>query len=819
MSASTAPTLPASVTAQRWYPLLLLLFAGSGCAALIYELVWYQMLELAIGSQTVCLGFLLAAFMGGLCLGSIGLPRYLQRQRRRGGNPHPLRVYAMLELATGALGLLVLWLMPVGEHLYFIAAADGLPGMLLRGLISALFLLPPTILMGASLPAIVSWIEATPGGVGFWGLLYGANTAGAVFGCLWAGFYLLRLTNMYTTTYVAVAINLAVGGLGLMLAARTSQASRAPAAPSDRAPAPRGSEWTVYTAIGLSGATALGAEVVWTRLFSMLMGITVYSFSIILAVFLVGLALGAGMGSRISRAMRPRVALGWSQMLLVLGIAWTGWMIAYSLPYWPIDPMLTTSPWYIFQMDLARTLWSLLPATILWGASFPLALAAVARQGDDPAECVGKVYAANTLGAIVGALAVSIVLIPAIGTQNCERLMVALALVSAVIAWLPEFGSARDRAALGAGLVAAAALAVVVARSIGAVPGTVVAYGREVATAGTSQILDVVEGRNSSIAIERWSDGAVGISVNGHVEATTEPFDMRLQRMVGFLPGLLESDPKSVLGIGFGAGVSAGTFTRFPSIQHITICEIEPVIPPTSTKYFRAANYDVMNNPKTHIVYDDARNYLLTTNQKFDVIASDPLDVFAKGTAALYSVQYFQAVKDHLNPGGYFSLYMPLYESDLATVKSELATFFAVFPHGTVWGNTVNGEGYDLVLLGQKGPLHINVDEVQARLSRPSYAKVAESLNDVGFSSALALFRTYAGQAQDMRAWLRNAPLNRDSNLRLQYMGGWGIDSSMEEQLWQQILVYRQPPTDIFRGNPTEIQTLLGYLTPGTPPE
>src|SRR6202035_5000786 len=133
-----------------------------------------------------------------------------------------------------------------------------------------------------------------------------------------------------------------------------------------------------------------------------------------------------------------------------------------------------------------------------------------------------------------------------------------------------------------------------------------------------------------------WPDGALGIDVNGHVEATTYPFDMKLQRMVSHLPALLHPNPKSVLGIGFGAGVSAGSFTTYPGIQKITVCEIEPIIPPISTQFFSKENYDVLHNARTHIVYDDARHYLLTTSEKFDIIASDPLDVFVKGTAALY---------------------------------------------------------------------------------------------------------------------------------------------------------------------------------------
>ena len=195
---------PASFDASRFFPVLLILFAGSGCSALIYEIVWYQLLQLAIGSTAVSLGVLLATFMGGLCVGSVGLPR-LGFARR-----HPLRIYAVLEVGIALCGLLVLVGLPYIDRVYVAGAEHGMPGMLLRGLISAVCLLPPTILMGASLPAIVRWVESTPRGVSWWGLLYGGNTVGAVFGCLLAGFYLLRIYNTATATYVAAAINLVV---------------------------------------------------------------------------------------------------------------------------------------------------------------------------------------------------------------------------------------------------------------------------------------------------------------------------------------------------------------------------------------------------------------------------------------------------------------------------------------------------------------------------------------------------------------------------------------------------------------------------------
>jgi len=298
------------------------------------------------------------------------------------------------------------------------------------------------------------------------------------------------------------------------------------------------------------------------------------------------------------------------------------------------------------------------------------------------------------------------------------------------------------------------------------------------------------------------------------VEATTEPFDMKLQRMVGHLPALLHPDPKSVLGIGFGAGVSAGTFTRYPGIQKITVCEIEPMVPPTTTKYFGTENYSVMLNPRTHIVYDDARHYLTTTKEKYDIIASDPLDVFVKGTAGLYSTEYFEAVKQHLNPGGMFTLYVPLYETDRPTIKSEVATFLEVFPYGTIWANLRNGEGYDMVFMGQAEPLKVNLDEVQARFERADYAPVVESLRDIGINSPLDLFASYAGQKSDLSRWYQGAQLNRDRDLRLQYLAAWGINSHMEDELYREMMTFVRPPVGMFEGSPERVATLLSAFAP-----
>jgi spermidine synthase len=798
------PLTPNSTPSDRAHlPLLIILFIGSGCAALIYEIVWFQLLQLVVGSSAVSLGVLLGTYMGGMCLGSLLLPRYVSARN------HPLRVYAIIEGGIGVCGLLVLLILPLLDHLYAAIGGSGLFGMLMRALVAAVCLLPPTLLMGASLPAIARYVESSPRGVCWLGFFYGANIAGAVLGCVFAGFYLLRIYDMATATYVAAAINAVVAGFSYRLSTRTRYEPTPPARSASAAPAAQSS---VYVAIGLSGLTALGAEVVWTRLLSVMLGATVYTFSIILAVFLTGLGLGSGLASHLARQLtRPRVALGVCQILLATAIGWTAYTLADALPNWPIDPLLAKRAVFNFQVDIMRCMWAVFPAACLWGASFPFALAAAAARSEDSGTLVGRVYAANTVGGILGALAFSIVLIPWIGTQDCQRLLIALATVSALIVLAPI---ARSLGTRGVAASVASVVAVIwMIASISPVPWLAVAYGRRmILQTNPGRALYVGEGRNYSVAISEPPDGSHYFHVAGKVEASTAPSDMRLQRMLGHLPALFHQDPKSVLVVGFGAGVTAGTFVVQPTVENITICELEPLVPPAAAKYFRKENHNVKNDPRTTIHYDDARHFILTSKDKFDIITSDPIHPWVKGTSALYSKQYFELVKQHLRPGGIVTQWVPLYESDVATVKSQLATFFEVFPNGTVWGNTINGEGNDVVLLGQVEPLHLNVDALEDRWSRPDYARVAQSMGAVNFHDATDVLATYAGRASDMKRWLAGADINDDMSMRLQYLAGMGLNVDDPAAIYAEMLGYRRFPRDLFSGSGQRVRALEDQL-------
>ncbi len=790
----------------RFLPVLLLMFIGSGCSALIYEIVWFQLLELVIGSSTVSLGILLGTFMGGMCLGSLLFPRLVSRSL------HPLRVYACMELAIGAIGLVLLFGMPLINSVYTAWAGSGFLSMFLRGIISGICLLPPTFLMGATLPAVSRWVETTPRGVSWLGFFYGGNIGGAVIGSLLAGFYLMRVHDISITTFVAVALNVTVALLSLGVAKTTSYAPVSfEAGEVVKAPG----AWTIYAAIALSGMTALAAEVIWTRILSLLFGATVYTFSLILAVFLAGLGIGSTIGSALGHQMkRPRVALAWCQVLLCAAMAWAAYITMQSLPFWPIDPSMSSTPVYNMQLDLVRSLWAVLPAAILWGASFPLALASVATRGQDPARLVGGVYAANTVGAIAGSLSASLILVAWIGSQHSQQVLIVISAIAALLAsgataFGTESGRKLSKYALTVSVLLLAGYTELLIAAVPELPARLVEYGRYAVTRGaTNKTVYVGEGLTASVAVSDLPDGIRNYHNAGKVQASSDPADMRLQRMLGHLTTLIPENPRKVLVIGCGAGVTAGAVSIEPKLEKETIAEIEPLVPRVVSTYFAEHNFDVIRNPKVQVRVDDGRHFLLTTREKFDGITSDPLDPWVKGAAALYTREFFAIAKQHLNPGGVVTQFVQLYESNEEAVKSEIATFLEAFPNGMVFANTVNGQGYDVVLLGQVEPAKIDVDKLQAKLSSPEYARMAQSLREVGIYSAVDLMATYAGSATDLKPWTETAMINIDRNMRLQYLAGLGLNLYKADPIYINMTAHSRFPDNIFTGSEQVMQAL-----------
>jgi len=372
----------------------------------------------------------------------------------------------------------------------------------------------------------------------------------------------------------------------------------------------------------------------------------------------------------------------------------------------------------------------------------------------------------------------------------------------------PAAGRRVRLAAALAAIVAVPVVGAALAYSVPGMPAELYAFGRKIMFPDyEAKMLYVGEGMNASPAVSEDVEGVRYFHVSGTTEAGSHPIDMRLQRMLGNLATLLSPKPRSVLVVGFGAGVTAGSFVAYPEIERIVICEIEPLIPANVAPLFAEQNFDVVKDPRVEIVYDDARRFVLTSKEQFDIITSDPIHPWVKGSAALYTREYFERVKRHLKPGGVVTHWVPLDEINIDTVKSEMATFFSIFPDGIAWLNDREGAA-DIVLLGQATPGPLDVDIAVRRFDSPDNARAAQSLRDLGFTSAIELLSSYAGRGPDLAAWLKGAAINTDRDLRLQYLAGLGINGAAQLQIFSDLMQARKIPPDLFTGSAATVAEL-----------
>jgi spermidine synthase len=808
-SAPVAPDAPSPAARSRWssHDLIRLMFVASGCAALIYEIVWFHLLRLVIGASALSVGIVLASFMGGMFLGSMLFARYIRPGR------NTLRVYAAIELGIGLFGLLMPLLLPAVRYLYVGLFGYGAVGIALRAVIAGVLLLPPTALMGATLPAVAR--RYTSGRRGMSGLagLYTANIAGAVLGSLLSAFYLLAAWDVWVATFVAATLNFAVGGSALRLSRRRQDEEAvvtAAPAPSTQTPTPARTVKLVFLAAALSGLTSLGAQVVWTRILTLLFGATVYAFAIILAVLLAGLGLGSHLASYLlRRGLNPLRGLAWSQLLLIPTLLLAGHLISQVLPF--ASPSSGIPVRALHALHVLRAIDIILPSAILWGMSFPLALAAAGAGHGDTGRSSAHVYAANTVGAIAGALLVSFWAIPAFGTRWAQQaLVVGAALSSAAvfyaIARAPRQPGRRVISpawALAAGALGAAFL-----------PGlstAFLAHGRYIWWVDPrDQYPYVSEGAASTVAVHVAPSGFRNFHVSGRVEASNNPNDMRLQRLLGHLSALAHPKPESVLVVGLGAGVTAGALILHPEVKRMVICEIEPRVV-GAAEQFAKENNGVLKDKRVELVFDDARHYLATTREKFDVITSDPIHPWVRGNSVLFSREYYAIVSSHLKPGGVATQWVPLYETSEEAIKIQMRTFMDAFPEGTVWNSHAAGKGYDVVLIGRTEPLSLDLNRIGIRMREPY---IGQSLREVKIHGVTDLMATYATSGRDMAGWLQGVPINRDFSLKLEYISGMALNTKEADPIYNHMVAGRQYPQKLFIAPPELDAELRRRLAP-----
>ncbi|NNB94691.1 fused MFS/spermidine synthase [Corallococcus exiguus] len=712
------------------------LLFGSGLCALVYQTVWVREFRLIFGASTAASAAVLAIFMAGLGLGSALLGARADRQAR------PLGFYANLELLIAASAALSPFLVEAVRAIY--VALGGTPvmglglGTVVRLVLSLLVLAVPTVLMGGTLPAAARAVlsDADPHRRDL-ALLYGINTLGAVTGAVASTFLLLEVLGNRSTLWCACLLNALVA-----ITARSvsrSMESDAPATPvPTEAPPATGPEANasalppqgfVLVAAAVVGFAFLLMELVWYRMLGPLLGGTTFTFGLILALALLGIGLG-GTAYTVFFRHRPATLQGFAltcaaeAVLMALPFALGDRVAILAALLRPLGGM------GLAGMALGWTFITsivVLPAAFVSGVQFPLLLALIGRGRQDAGRQVGQVYAWNTGGSIVGSLAGGFGVIPLLTApvtwQAVSGLLAALGLGAALLSFQRE----RQRSALVAPVLAAA-LAVLLLTAQGPTAAwrhSGVGAGRTGLENANNQRIDGFlrtsraaiawehEGVESSVAL--GDDDALHFIVNGKVDGNAIG-DATTQVMAGLVGAILHPAPRTSLVIGLGTGSTAGWLGRVPEMERVDVVEIEPAILEVARRS-HAVNADVMNNPKVHTVFGDAREVLLTTRQRYDIIFSEPSNPYRAGISSLFTREFYQAAKQRLSEGGLFLQWLQAYEVDSLTVQSAYATLVSEFAEVDTW-QTQSG---DLLLIASTKPQSLELQALRARIAKEPF--------------------------------------------------------------------------------------------------
>lgn len=771
--------------------LVLLLFFLSGAAGLVYEVTWARSLGLVFGASHLAVATVLAVYMGGQALGATIFGPRVDRAAR------PLRFFGLLELGIAASALAFLGLMRLYPVVYGPLARLGEDSgaylTFLRTAFAVAAIVVPTTLMGGTLPALVRFVarseDETSRQLSF---LYAFNTFGAVTGVLLAGFVLLSALGVTSTLVVAAAMSTAVGSAALLLdrraAASPSTPALAPARPEavPVAPAPVGRDALArrltLLGIGVSGFCALGYEVLWTRMLALVVGTSVHSFAIMLVAFLAGIGIGShafGVLGRRLEGGRPRAAaLTFAATQVIIGVAAlavTVLMRELPVAAQQVQNLLAGISDTEFGTRLLASAgvafaFMFVPAFFM-GFAFPAAVAVWSAGRADRGRAVGRVLSVNTVGAILGAVVSGFVLIYLFGIERSLQMLVVVNVAAGLAV-------AAAVALPGRLVVAVPALAAAVLVLRGASPGWGRVWDQKYFATYTNNArslespeqirerlrdVDVLyyhEGVNETVSVIRPKGSIQTFIVNGRPEASTALMDVQLQRTLGHLPMLLHPNPRRVFVLGTGTGMTLGSTSIHPEVERLVLGEIEEGMLGVA-RTFADWNSHVLDHPRLKVVLNDARNFLATTREEFDVVSADPIHPWSGGAGYLYTREYFRSVSDRLAPGGIAAQWLPLYELSVRDVKTVVRTFAESFEHVLVWLTY-----YDAVLVGSSSPIVVDEEALARRMAVPA---IRDDLAPIQMGTPDDLLSFFLMGTEGARAFGRGGDLNTDDNLVLEF--------------------------------------------------
>jgi len=659
-------------------------------SGLIYQIAWVRQASLTFGVSVYAYSAVLSAYMIGLALGSYVMGRRID------ANARPLRTYAILEVGIALLAVISTYLLTSLNGLYATfshAVESGLGSLtMLRLTLSIVVLTPATFMIGATLP-IMSRVYATQSGrVGRdVGRLYLFNTIGGALGCLFAGIYFIRLLGLRETIFLGATLNLFVA-LGALLLARltmrrlgdeqlvpsTEAADEANSIPDRHSldmEVPgigRTALSYVAAAYAVSGFVALGYELVWARILYIHTAHAVYSFSLMLAVYLFGLAAGSAMGTWWIRRHRAtlmqfgvlQLSIGLLAILILFVFAW--------LPTLQADLLAE----YTVRYELFIAFITLFPPTLLMGMLFPVVSSLYTRERpSDVGLRIGRVNALNTLGAILGSLGVGFVLIPLLGLRNTSISLSAVNLALGVGAlWI----AARRKPRLRWIPLPVAGVAVAVMFAVP--PG--VYLGSYAAAA--DNLIFYKEGVETTVAVLEMPEDNFKISfVNGRDEVPTDATSMNAFRLLGHLPPILRPGAQNALVLSFGNGIATGTLNThgIPVIDAVDLSRemIE------AAQLYGEENYDVLSSDRLRLHVEDARNFLLQSDEQYDIITTDATHPANASSWALFTEEFYELVRNRLSEDGVFMQWLPIHGLEDSDYRTIIRTVWHVFPNTTLW--------------------------------------------------------------------------------------------------------------------------------------
>jgi spermidine synthase len=753
--------------------MLLGLFFLSGATALIYEVVWTRLLTLSFGSTILAVSTVLSAFMGGLAIGSALIGRQADKATQ------PIRLYAgIYAMATPLLFPLI---EGIYANLHGYMTAGFWQSVLLRFVLSMLLLVPPTIMMGATLPVLSKvFLDGKSEHTGrALSVLYFINTAGAVIGTVAAGFFLLQLMGIRLLLLACGLVNVGIFLLAYRMSTHLQEGLQRPelALHLQENHVVHG-RWSsnallANTALFLSGLSALVYEVVWTRILTLVIGSSIYAFTIMLATFLTGIALGSAIVGRFSDNRTYGIGhLALCQVLI-------GVFAIVTASIFGVLPDAFVSLFGAvgerFALFLAGNFILcfivMLPATLFMGASFPIAGAVAVETFASSGRTIGLLYAFNTIGAIIGAFLAGFVLLSTIGIQHTLIVAILINIICGLFLSTFSFLERPLKRNLITPVIAACIVLVLVLvwqpgwdkQKMTSGPYAYAAQYQKTSIADRLSKMEHLfyrEGPISTVSVIREGKH-IRLLVDGKTDAGNFR-DMTTQVLIGHLPLLIKPDAKDVLVIGFASGITAGAVAQH-DVSRIDCVEIEPAMKDAST-YFERENFHIMDDERFKLIIDDGRSYVLTTTKKYDVVVSEPSNPWQSGSSRLFTREAFSNARNVLKENGLMVQWMHLYGVDVKTFRLVARTFMSVFPHATLWLDPVFA---DVIFVGSVDKLNINPLSISKMYKEN--LNVRNSLSRIGYSQDWSLMKAFLLGEEELKHFVGTGDLNTDDLPLLEY--------------------------------------------------